>query len=164
MNKQEILERLDRERERFLDLLDQVPEEVYDQPGVSGDWSLKDVIAHISMWEGELIRMLWQVKSGQKPSTAQFRPVPVDEINREWSALTRERAFDLILDDFHAVRNQTIRRVETFTDRDLTDPNRYPWLKGKALWKWIAADSFEHEAEHAAEILSWLNRKSSSND
>lgn len=162
MNKREILERLDRERENFLDLLDQVPEEAYDQPGVSGDWSVKDIVAHISMWEGELIRMLWQIKSGQKPSTAQFRPEPVDQINLQWREATRERPFDLILDDFHAVRNQTIRRVEGFTDRDLSDQNRNPWLKGKALWQWIAADSFEHEAEHAAEIQAWLKRQSPS--
>ena len=52
-------------------------------------------------------------------------------------------------------RKQTGRRVEAFNDKDLEDPKRYPWLKERPLWQWIAGDSFEHEAEHAAQVRQW---------
>lgn len=157
MNKAELIEALNREREKILDLLEAVPEEDYEKPGVAGEWSLKDLIAHLSLWEGEVVRLLWQLKSGQKPSTAQFRPQPVDEINKLWYQQMKDRPLERILDDFHAVRTQTIRRIEDFSDRDLTDPQRYPWSKGKALWEWIANDSFLHEAEHTEQIRAWLS-------
>jgi hypothetical protein len=159
MDKKELVEALNQERESFLDLLEGLPDEAYEEPGVVGDWSLKDIIAHISMWEGELIRLLWQINSGQTPTTAHFRPLPVDEVNSQWYELMKDRQLNLILDDFHAVRNQTIRRLEGFSDRDLADPRRYPWLKGRALWEWIADDSFEHEAEHGEQIRHWLADK-----
>jgi hypothetical protein len=45
--------------------------------------------------------------------------------------------------------------VEAFSDADLNDPQRYPWLTNHPLWVWIAEDSFKHEAEHTAQIQSW---------
>lgn len=160
MNKKEILHALESEREKFLDLIEGFSPEELEQPGVAGDWSIKDIIAHLSMWEGELVRMLWQAKRGETPSTAQFRGAPVDTVNAQWFKLAKDRPLERILEDFHAVRNQTMHRVEDFSEHDLTDPKRYSWSKGKALWERIADDSFAHESEHAADVQAWLARQS----
>jgi hypothetical protein len=79
----------------------------------------------------------------------------VDELNARWYRESRPRPLERILEDFHGVRTQTVRRVEEFSDEDLTDPKRYPWLNDSPLWVWIAGDSFEHETEHEAQIRAW---------
>jgi hypothetical protein len=79
----------------------------------------------------------------------------VDETNRAWFEEGKSRPLHRVLDDFHAVRNQTILRVEEFTERDLTEANRFSWSRKKPLAEWIASDSFEHEAEHREQIVSW---------
>ena len=157
MDKTEVLEALENGREEFLDLIEGLSEGEMQQPGVAGDWSIKDILAHLSRWEGELVKLLWQAGQGSgKPSTMQFSPVDVDEINARWWAQSRDRPLESVLGDFHAVRTQTVRRVEAFSNKDLTDPKRFPWLEGKPLWEWVESDSFGHEAEHAGQIRTWL--------
>ena len=155
MNKAEILRSLEESRETFLDAIDELSPEEYETSGVVGEWSLKDVLAHLTRWEAELVKLLWQAYNGQRPTTLHFSDLEVDKINARWQVESRPRQLEKVLEDFHAVRNQTARRVEEFSDHDLTDPKRYPWLGNKALWQWISNDSFGHEQEHLDQLLAW---------
>ena len=159
MNKEAILTSLEGSREDFLDAIEGFSEEILLQPGVVGEWSVKDLLVHLTRWEAELVKLLWQARQGKSPSTVHFSEVAVDEINDRWYQESRTRSLEVALEDFHGVRNQTIRRVEEFNDKDLTDPKRYPWLNDIPLWQWIAGDSFEHEAEHTAQIRAWRQRE-----
>ena len=155
MNKEELLEALEEGRENFLEVIAGLSYEDLERPGCVGDWSVKDVLIHISRWEAELVKMLWQVKQGQRPTSQQLVKTPVNEINEQWAAENHQRPLALALDDFESVRRQTVRRVEVFSNEELTDPQRYPWQQGRPLFEWIAEDSFRHEAEHAVQIHAW---------
>jgi hypothetical protein len=155
MDKAELLDTLDNSREQFLESVEGLDDDEMQAPGVAGDWSVKDILVHLSMWEAELVRMLWQVKQNEKPTTVQFTNTDLDATNAAWYQKNRSRPLERALEDFHAVRNQTMHRLEAFIDRDLTDPNRFTWLKGKPLFEWIAADTYEHENEHASQIRAW---------
>lgn len=159
MTKQELIYHLETTRETFLDAIINLPIEAYELPGVIGDWTLKDILAHLSRWEAELIKLLWQTQQGKKPSSVHFEPgLDVDRINAQWLQESKQRSLERVLEDFHAVRNQTILRVEGFAEKDLNDPHRYPWLKGTPLCTWIANDSYEHEKEHLQDIQKWLSQ------
>ena len=158
MNKSELLTQLEEGRERFLNTLEGLPQDQWIIPGVVGEWSIKDILAHLSRWEAELVKLLWQARQGQRPTTLHFTQADVDETNQLWFIDSRTRSLERILEDFHAVRNQTLLRVEAFSDKELTDPKKYSWLASRALWEWIAGDSFEHEAEHAAQILEYRKK------
>jgi hypothetical protein len=159
MNKSEILILLEESREKFLDILDELPQDLWILSGVIGDWSVKDILSHLSRWEAELVKLLWQARQGQRPTTIHFTQLDVDETNRVWFNESHARSLERVLEDFHAVRNQTILRVEAFSDKDLNDSKRFAWLASRPLWEWIASDSFEHEAEHASHILEWIKRQ-----
>jgi hypothetical protein len=162
MNKNELLKALDNEREQFLDLIDDLSEDEMLAPGVTGEWSIKDILSHLTRWEAELVKLLWQASRGQEPSGETLRGLTGegdDQINARWQAELSGRPLEDVLEDFHAVRTQTIRRVEAFKDADLTDPQRYRWLDGRPLWEWIEGDSFGHEAEHAQEVRAWLEKR-----
>ena len=159
MNKAEILKALEDEHERFLDLIEDLPPEDLTAPGVNGDWSIKDIMAHINSWEAELIKLLFQARQGAKPTSIHFRGVNVDEINEAWHQERKSRHLEQVLDDFHAIRLQTIRRVNAFSDQELTDPKRFSWQKNIPLWRWIAENSFAHEAEHRQQVEAWLKNR-----
>ena len=152
MNKSELLEALENGREEFLELIDDLEEDTILHKTNRDDWTVKDILSHLTRWEAELVKLLWQVRQGLLPTTAHFSGEDVNVINARWLEEDRSRPLDRILSDFHGVRNQTIRRVESFSDDQLKDEKRYPWLKGRALWEWIASDSFEHEQEHINQI------------
>lgn len=163
MNKKELIDNLEDQRELFLDLIENLPEETLTTPGVVGQWSIKDILAHISRWEAELVKLLWQISQGQRPTSMHFtNKGTVDQVNQVWYEESASRTIARVLDDFQSVRNQTVLRIEGFSDRDLTDPKRYPVLGGRALWEYIEGDSFGHEIEHMADIQSWLQQKGSS--
>ena len=159
MNKENIINELTKSRENILEGIQDLSDQEMGTPGVIDDWSVKDVLVHLTRWEAELVKLLWQAKQGITPSTAHFGQESVDDINTRWHAESRSRPLESVLNDFLGVRNQTIRRVEVLTEKALIDPSNFPWLEGEPLWKWIAGDSFEHEAEHKAQILTWKTNK-----
>jgi hypothetical protein len=155
MKKSDLLEKLEQSRENFLELLDSLTEEKMLEPALPGGWTVKDVLVHITLWEAELIKLLFQAQQGRKPKTILNSREPADQVNARWYAQHKDRDLEQALKDFETIRDQTIRRVQSFSDKDLTDPNRYKWLNDQPLWKWIAEDTFEHEDEHAGDIRRW---------
>jgi hypothetical protein len=150
-----LLAALEESQRKFLLSIEGLSDEEMKLPGVNGEWSVKDLLVHLTRWEAELVKLLWQVGQGRKPTTLHFSLESVDEVNLRWFLESRARPLDLVLKDFHAVRKQTIRRVSELPDAALTDPKHYPWLDDQALWEWIAGDSIEHEAEHVEELRAW---------
>ena len=158
MKKETIISKLTTSRKEILDLLDMLSPQEMEIPGVVGQWSLKDLLIHLTRWEAELIKLLWQAKGGSQPTTVHFIRDNADEINARWFEESRSRPFEMVWKDFLAVREQTLRRTKDFSESDLNDVQRYKWLDGRALWEWIAEDSFKHEAEHAEHIRAWKER------
>lgn len=155
MKKSELISNLSSGRRTFLENLEDIPQGEMTTPGVIEDWSIKDVLVHLTRWEAELVKLLWQANQGQSPTTVHFSPESVDEVNQRWYQQSLSRSMQVVWDDFLKVRQQTIRRIEAFSEPALNDPGLYAWLDGKALWEWVAVDSFEHEAEHLNDILRW---------
>jgi hypothetical protein len=159
MNRDELLDALEDGREKFIDAIEGLSDEAMLEAGVIEGWSIKDMLYHLSMWEAEMVKLLWQAAQGQKPTTKHFTQVDVDATNTAWLEQGKVRPLDQVLADFQSVRKQTTRRVKAFSDEDLTDPQRYTWLGGRPLWEWVVGDSYDHEAEHAAQILEWRARR-----
>lgn len=155
MTQDQLLQQLEESRENFLELLEDLPDEAMLTPGVCGTWSIRDVLYHLARWEAELITLLWQAQQGGTPSTVHFGKLTDAQINTQWQKESVGRSLARILEDFHSVRAQTLRRLEALRERDLTDPQRYAWLQGKPLFRWVLENSAEHEIEHGEQIRAW---------
>lgn len=160
MEKKELLEALEDERQEMVELLEDLPDEALQTPGVIGDWTIKDILNHLTFWEGQVVTLLYQARQGMpRPSTAHFGKETVDALNARWYATGLERPLETVWQDWLGVRKQLIRRVAEMTEQDLNDPDRYRWLQGKPLYEWVLNDSIEHEAEHADQIREWLDAR-----
>jgi uncharacterized protein (TIGR03083 family) len=126
------------------------------EPGVLGEWTMKDLLAHLTAWEVELVTALGQLQRGQRP-----RPMPSDDetdrLNATWHAEQQSRPLERVLADFRAVRTQSLRQVERLTDAELHEPRA--WLKGESLEMIVTVETFEHEAEHLPHIREWRKQK-----
>ena len=163
MDKTELLESLEDSRQEMLEMLEDLPDELLLQPGVTGQWSIKDILAHLSYWEGQIVTLLFQVQRGvSKPTTVHFSDeTSVDDVNQRWYESSKDRSLEMIWQDWVGVRKQTIRRVTEFSDNDLNNPQRFSWLDGAPLYQWILNDTIEHEEEHADQIREWLEEHDS---
>jgi len=123
-----------------------------------GDWSIKDILHHLTMWEAELVKLLWQISQGETPSITMQENTPEDERNAQWRIQAQTRTVDQVLSDFEGVRKQTSRRLQSIPEKAFEDKEYYPWLQGRALWNWIAAYSIQHETEHGQFIKQWIEK------
>lgn len=155
MTKDDLLDALEDSREAFLDVLDTISQEYWEKPGVEGHWSIKDILYHLTMWEAELVKLLWQISQGQSPNTALISEISDDERNAQWQAQAQARSLEQVLADFQGVRRQTTRRLMEISDKVLQNPKQFEWLKGAPLWKLVAGASFEHESEHTQALREW---------
>lgn len=160
MEKAALKDKLQQSRDALQAELHGLPEEAYLEPGVVGEWSLKDVLAHINRWEGELVTMLWDLKNGKSPSRFAVEGMDdVDRLNAQWYAEDQDRPLDRVRSDFRALRKQTIRRVDEFSEQELNDPDAFEGLRGESLWRWVAVDTYEHEQEHLQAIRRWRDER-----
>ncbi|MFN2195849.1 MAG: ClbS/DfsB family four-helix bundle protein [Anaerolineales bacterium] len=158
MKKQDLVDLLENSHAAILDLLDRLDEDQLVEPDAIGIWSVKDLLVHLTLWEAELITMLFQVRRGQTPSTLHFSQLSDDEINAQWYRDYRDRDLEAALDDYYSIRAQTIRRVNEFSDRDLFEPRRYRWAGEHPLHDWLAGSTYEHEEEHLPELKQYVER------
>lgn len=159
MNKAMLISALEDSHKKLTEKLSNFSDQEMTELQTDDGWAIKDILSHLVRWEAELVKLLWQLRQGQRPTTVHFTGMDIDEINSRWLAEDRSRPLERILDDFQGVRRQTIRRIGSFSDQELNDPQRYPWLKGQSLSEWVAEDSFEHEAEHLRQITELQDKK-----
>jgi hypothetical protein len=121
--------------------------------GVTGLWSVKDILAHLVAWESEVVTGLNQVQNKRVPSMLKIEDI--DEWNDEQYRISVRRPVDVILSDLEGVHKMLRGMLEDFDARSLSDNRRYPWMEGEPLSYLIEENVLLHEREHAAEIRAW---------
>ncbi len=159
MKKTEIIQRLKDSREAFLAAIDGLTDEAMVEPGVVGEWSVRDLLVHLTLWEAGLVTTLYYVKLGRKPPAGSVTSETMDQKNARWYAENKDRPLERARADFVAVRQQTLRRVRALTQAEFDRAEKLAWLEGAPLEKWIASDTYEHEAEHILQIREWRTRR-----
>lgn len=126
-------------------------------PNTCGTWSIKDVLAHLTACEAELVAGLSKIRRGQSPGKVLYTEAEVQAQNEKWWGESRNRPLDRVLADFRGVRKQLIRQLESFTDQDLNTSR--PWLQKRSLADWVQDEIVAHDQEHTAELAEWRKRQ-----
>jgi hypothetical protein len=158
MKKDEIIHALQDSRAAFMAAIDGLSDESMLLPEVVGEWSVRDLLVHLTLWEAGLVTLLFYVKEGRKPPPDDNPSETMDQRNARWHAENKDRPLDRARADFAAVREQTLRRVRALTQADFDRADKLPWLEDAPLSEWIANDTYGHEAEHMQQIREWRSR------
>ncbi len=158
--KQKLLDGLDTERANWEALLRQVGPDRMELRGVNGEWSIKDIVAHVSAWEKRTLVWLQAIRVGSWPQPPEW-PVNLDEdeINAWIFRANRGRQLPDVLNEWREVFEQLVRALEFVTEQDLTAVGRFEWLAGNSLAASISGNSFEHCQIHGAAIRAWLAQR-----
>ena len=163
MDKQELISQIQRESTLWSLFLADIDEERMVLPGAMGEWTFKDVVAHISGWRK---RTLARLEAAGRDEEFSFSLWPaewdveddVDKINDWIYQQNRDRPLNEVLEESRQQFRQMEELVRAIPDEDLFDPNRFDWIKG-----YSAADlvdySFGHfHEEHEPDLQAWLSR------
>lgn len=155
-SKAQLLDDLQHEQAQWEALLDEIGEEHMTQPGVAGEWSIKDIIAHLTSWRRRTVAR-FQAALNREPEPAPLWPPQLqddDEINAWIYAASRDRSLDDVLRDSRDVFQQLVDTLGAFPDADLHESERFPWI-GDEDWNGAALFGHFHE-EHEHDMRAWL--------
>jgi hypothetical protein len=109
------------------------------QPGVMGEWTVKDILAHVAWWERHLLRML---RAGYDELEAE----PADRTNAEVFAANRDRPLAEVLAEFHAAHVELLAELAGWPEDELARDE---------IYEAIGWDTFRHYPDHTATIQAW---------
>src|SRR5215510_4957786 len=95
MNRQQLLQKIDKAWTEFKESFAGSSHAQVTEPGVMGDWSVKDILAHVTWWEEEALKHLPLIIKEGRPPRYSTRYGGIDAFN----ALMAERRRDLSLAD-----------------------------------------------------------------
>jgi hypothetical protein len=84
--KPELIAEIQHEHARWQALLSEIGLERMELPGVTGDWTMKDTLAHLTSWWRREIALVAAVLRGERPSA--HPPQPHVQIINQWVHLT----------------------------------------------------------------------------
>jgi hypothetical protein len=157
MDKVTLLEKMRSRQAGFEELLGALSTEQLTTPGVNGTWSIKDILAHLSSWQQHAQDRLQAAANGVGPSTPPVTSVAeIDDLNARFYAENKARTLPEVMADFKNTYRQVFEGVQAVSEEDLSEPNRFAWLKGTALWEVVADNTYGHIEEHLGAIEAWL--------
>ena len=115
--------------------------------GITGHWSVRDIIAHVTWWEEEALTHLPLVLAGGRPPRYSVTYGGIDAFN----ALMTERKKSHSLADVLGEQDQTHRRLIELIQRVPEDEIRSETRWRHRLW----LDTYGHYPKHAAAIRRW---------
>ena len=157
MNKAELLDRIKTERARWETQLAKVGAAHMEEAGAAGEWSIKDVIAHITWHEREMVGMI----QAHALVGSDLWQLPLDERNAEIFREHKDRPLQDVLEEAPVVYQQFLEAVGTLSEEDVTDPRRFPGMPLEwEPWQVIAGNSYEHYEQHLQDLARFATGSS----
>ncbi len=129
-------------------------------PGVCGDWTVKDIIAHIMEWEAMFFPWYEASLRGETPEI----PGPgltwkdLRVVNQRIYQKHCERSLEDILADFRAIHQRLEDTVLAMTPEQRETPGVYAFTGGGSIIDWMKAYA-AHDLWAKKQIRAWLKRR-----
>jgi hypothetical protein len=125
-----------------------------------GEWSVKDVMAHVAAWELICAGWLEIASRGETPRPAERLDLEANErIYQQYRQHSLEEIKKRVGQAHQQLLTQITALVQTVGEEALNARERYSWTwawPGYSLIAVIADNSYEHYADHAQQIRQLL--------
>lgn len=147
MDRSQLLKHLDRAWSAFKASYAGLPESRLLEAGVTGDWSVRDIIAHVTWWEEEALEHLPLILRGGRPPRYSVKYGGIDAFN----AVMTKRKEGLTLAEVLTEQSDTHRRLLEYLERVPDDQ-----LTGETRFRRrLRLDTYGHYPKHAKAIRGW---------
>ena len=151
LTRDRVRDSLARERGKLLAALEGLSDDEMARPGAVGQWSVRDVLAHLLAWEEEAIARL-ELLAADRPQD--FARITNEQELDSWNASAHQRYAGLPLPEvmrrLEDVPGRVLAGLQSLSDERLsTDEGPVP------VHNWLPDCTYAHEEEHCADILAW---------
>jgi uncharacterized protein (TIGR03083 family) len=155
MNKAELLERTRSERAALDEVTAKLTEDELTSPVLEDGWSIKDVVAHLAVWERRIVREIGHYHRGERLTWPEpgHTLADVDKLNAQDLAASKERGLEDVLAESRQTYAGVIGMIEAMSDDELSRPT--PWSGSRLLIELVRGNADEHYREHLDLIEAW---------
>jgi hypothetical protein len=144
---QQVLERLERAWKEFEDSYAGLSREQLLIPNVTGKWSVRDIVAHVTWWEEEALKHLPIVLEGGRPPRYSDKYGGIDDFNAIMTVKREHLSLDEVLQQHDEVHERLLTYVREAPEELLVSETRFR--------RRLRLDTFGHYPVHTAAIRKW---------
>ncbi len=146
MNKQQLLKRLETAWTDLKESYTGLSDAQLLEHGVMGDWSVKDILAHVTIWEEEALKYLPLIINGEKPPRY-TRYGGIDAFNEQMIEQRRDLALSDVLRQLDETHRRLIDYLQSVPEEHFTRETRFRHR--------LRLDTYSHYPLHAKAIQEW---------
>ena len=150
MDKQQLLKKLDQAWASFEAAYAGLSDAQLAEPGVNDDWSVKDILAHVTTWEEEALKYLPLILSGGRPPRYSTQYGGINAFNAQ--VTERKRSLSL-----RAIRKQSAETHGRLVAYLQTAPEE-PFAQATPFRRRLQLETYGHYNLHARMIRDWRER------
>ena len=147
MKTRQVLERLDAAWMDFEESHAGLSESQMVLPGVTTQWSVRDVIAHVSWWEEEALKHLPHIREGRRPPRYSVTYGGIDAFNALMTEKWRNLSVAEVLRDHASIHRRLREYVHRMPDELFARETRFR--------RRLRLDTYGHYPKHAKAIRAW---------
>lgn len=152
MNRQQLLKRLDKAWVELKTSYAGVSEAQLMEPGVTGAWSIRDIIAHVTTWEEEALEHLPSVLEGRRPPRYSVTYGGIDAFNALMTKRKEGLSLSEVLRQLDHTHQRLIEVIESAPEDQLTHETRFR--------RRLRLDTYAHYPKHSEAIRRWREKRS----
>ena len=147
MTRQQLLKQLDQAWTTFKESYADLSDAQMMEPGVTGHWSVKDILAHVTWWEEEALKHLPLILKGGRPPRYSIQYGGIDAFNAQMTEQKRGLSLSDVLRQLEETHHRLIAYVHSAPEEQFTRETRFR--------RRLRLDTYSHYPKHAKAIREW---------
>ena len=145
-SKNDLLAAIEKERGALETYLATLTPEQLGEPGIVGEWSPKDVLAHLIEWEQMVLGWHAAGLRGEVPPLPApgFKWNQTPQLNQQIYEKHRDRPLDEVLEQFQASHREILCVIQGLSNEELFTAGRYAWTKKNTLGTYMVSGTSSH--------------------
>jgi hypothetical protein len=144
--KSQIIETAQKERAALEELLATLTPEQMTQPNLIGDWSAKDVLAHLIEWEQMAMKWYEMGARGKVPAvpSEDYNWGQLPQLNHTIYLKRRDRSLADIQKEFKSSYKKIMKVIESIPEKELFTRGQYTWTRNNLLAAYFVSATSSH--------------------
>jgi hypothetical protein len=117
------------------------------EPGVTGAWSVRDILAHVTTWEEEALKHLPLILKGVRPPRYSVQYGGIDAFNARMTEQKRSLSLSEVRAQLAATHGRLADFIQSAPEHQVISETRFRHR--------LRLDTYSHYPLHAAAIRQW---------
>jgi hypothetical protein len=154
VDRQELLKRLETAWRAFEGSYAGLSEAQLMEPGVTGAWSVRDIVAHVTTWEEEALKHLPSILEGHRAPRYSVTYGGIDAFNAQMTKAKEGLPLSEVFRQHDEIHGRVIDVIERVPEDQLIRETRFR--------RRLRLDTYNHYPKHTEAIRRWREQRQAS--